>query len=263
MAVHPTAIIEKGSALHPTVEVGAYAYVGSRVKAGEECVIMHHATVDGNTTLGRRNRVHPYAYVGGLTQDLKYNGGDPALVIGDENDFREFVTVHCGTTDEIPTRIGSHNHFLSYVHIAHDCQVGSHIVMSNNATLGGHVVVDDYAIIGGFTPVHQFVHIGSYVMVAGGSVLVKDLPPFMMAHGNHAALVGINKVGMERNGFAQEDIEEAFRAFKIFRKPHTFEHLPEYLSADLKKDGKVLKILLDYIGTLKPGTMRGLVTGER
>jgi len=261
--IHPTAIIENGASLHSSVEVGAYAYVGGRAKIGEGCVVMHHATVDGNTTLGQNNRVHPYAYVGGQTQDLKYKGGDPALIIGDDNNFREFVTVHCGTTEEIPTRIGSHNHFLSYVHIAHDCQGGSHIVMSNNATLGGHVVVDDYAIIGGFTPVHQFVHIGAYVMVAGGSVLVKDLPPFMMAHGNHATLAGINKVGMERNGFTQEEIEDVFKAFKIFRKPHTFEHLPDYLLADLNKEGRVLKILLDYLSSLKMGTMRGIVTGGK
>lgn len=255
--IHPTAIIEKGAQLHPDVEVGACAFVGSCAKIAEGCVIMHHATVGGNTTLGKNNKIHPYAYVGGPTQDLKYAGGDPELIIGDDNDFREFCTVHCGTTVEVPTRIGSRNHFLSYTHIAHDCQVGNHIVMSNNATLAGHVVVDDYAIIGGLSPVHQFVHVGAYTMIGGGSVLVKDLPPFMLAQGNHARLADINKVGMERNGFSQEEIEDAFRAFKIFYRGHTFEHLLEHLSNALNIEGRVYKALELFLKNCK----RGLITG--
>ena len=125
------------------------------------------------------------------------------------------------------------------------------------------MILDDHVIIGGLTPVHQFVHIGACSMIGGGSVLVKDVPPFMMTQGNHAFLVNINKVGMERNGYSQEEIEDAFRAFKVFRKPHTFEHLPEYLENDLTKEGRVLKLTLEYLASLKVGAMRGLVTGER
>jgi UDP-N-acetylglucosamine acyltransferase len=257
--IHPTAIVEKGAQLHPSVEVGAYATVGERVKIGEGSVIMHHGTVDGNTTLGKKNRVHPYAYVGGQTQDLKYKGGHPELLIGDENDFREFCTIHCGTTEEIPTRIGSHNHFLAYSHVGHDCQLGSHIILSNNGTLGGHVIVDDYAIVSGLAAVHQFVHIGMLAFIGGGSILVKDLPPFMMAQGNHAGIVNINKVGMERNGFSQEEIEDAFRAFKIFRRGHTPDHLPEYLEKSLNPKGRVYKMLLGFL----PACKRGMAIGGK
>ena len=257
--VHITAIIEKGAKLHPSVEVGAYAYIGSRAKIGEGSVVMHHATVDGNTTMGKNNRVHPYSYVGGQTQDLKYKGGDPELLIGDDNNFREFCSIHCGTTEEIATRIGDHNLFLTYSHVAHDCQLGNDIILSGGATLARHIIVDDHAIISGFSAVHQFVHIGQYAILGGGSALVKDVPPFMMAAGNHASLVGINKVGLERNGFTQEEIEDAFRAFKIFHRGHTFENLPKYLTEQLTKDGRILKAFLEFMPTAK----RGLVTGGK
>jgi len=148
MSIHPTAIIEKGAQLHESVEVGAYAYIGGRVKLGEGCKVMHHATVDGNSSLGKNNVIHPYAYIGGKTQDLKFKGGDPKLIIGDNNEFREYCTVHCGTTEEVATVVGSHNHFLSYSHLAHEVQVGNHIILSNAVQLAGHVVVEDYAIIG-------------------------------------------------------------------------------------------------------------------
>lgn len=257
--IHPTAIIETGAQIASDVRVGAYAYVGAQVKLGKGCVIDHHATVEGNTTMGEGNHVHTYAYVGGPTQDLKYTGGTPALIIGDDNDFREFCTIHCGTTVEIPTRIGSHNHFLSYSHVAHDCQLGSHIIMSNNATLGGHARVDDHATISGLAAVHQFVHIGEYAFLGGGSILVKDAPPYMMAQGNHATLAGINKVGMERNGFTQEEIEEAFKAFKIFHRGHTFEHLPKHLRENLNPEGRVCRAFVEFLKDCK----RGLAGGAR
>ncbi len=257
--IHPTAIVSSSAQLHDSVEIGAYAFVGPKVKLDEGCVVCHHATVDGHTTLGARNKIHPYAYIGGATQDLKFKGGEPELLIGEDNDFREFCTVHSGTTEEIPTRIGSHNHFLAYTHIAHDCQVGSHIVMSNNATLAGHVIVDDYAIIGGLAGVHQFVHVGAYTMLGGASALVKDFPPFMLAQGNHATLGGINKVGMERNGFTQEEIEEAFRAFKIFHRGHTFENYAKYLLEQLNPEGRVCQMLTKFLEHCE----RGLITGGR
>ncbi len=259
MSIHPTAIINKGAQLHESVSVGAYAVIGENVKIGEGTCIGHHATVDGNTTMGKNNKIHPYAYVGGETQDLKFKGGKPELLIGDDNNFREFCTIHCGTTEEIPTRIGSHNHFLAYTHVAHECQVGRHIIMSNNATLAGHVTVEDFAIIGGLTPVHQFVRIGAYSMLGGACGLAKDLPPFMMGQGNHATIVNINKVGMERNGFTQEDIEDAFRAFKIFRRGHTFENIPKYLEENLNPEGRVCQMLVKFL----KGSKRGIAASGK
>ena len=251
--IHPTAIIEKGAQLHPSVTVGPYAYVGSRAKIAEGTSIGHHATVDGNTTLGKNNIVHPYAYVGGRTQDLKYKGGDPELLIGDSNTFREFSTVHCGTTEEVPTRIGDHNLFLTYTHIAHECQIGSHNILSNSVQLAGHVELHDHVIIGGLSCVHQFVRLGSYCMLGGGSALGKDIPPFMMAAGYNAPLISINKVGLERNGFSQEEIEEAFRAYKIFYRGHTWENVPKYLEENLKNDGRVYQIISGFIKEAKRG----------
>lgn len=215
MAIHPTAIVEAGAQLAPDVEVGAYAYIGARVRLSAGCVVMHHATVDGNTEMGEGNVVHPYAYVGGKTQDLKYKGGHPALRIGKGNTFREFCTVHCATPADGATIIGDHNYFLSYTHIAHDCQVGSHCILSNNGTLAGHVVLEDHVIIGGLTAVHQFCRLGEYAMVGGCAKVVQDIAPYMMADGHPAEVRTLNKVGLERNGFTEDAIKLVRQLYKI------------------------------------------------
>jgi UDP-N-acetylglucosamine acyltransferase len=159
--IHPTAIIERGAHLAPDVTVGAYAYVGSGVTIGAGSRLHHHATVEGNTTLGIRNEIFPYALIGGRTQDKKWNGDEAPVFIGDDNIFREFVTVHTATFADKNTSIGSRNLFCAYAHIGHECTVGNDCVFSNNATLGGHVVVGDHVVIGGLTAVHQFCRIGS------------------------------------------------------------------------------------------------------
>lgn len=215
MPIHPTAIVEKGAVLAPDVEVGAYAYIGSRVRMASGCIVQHHATVDGNTTMGEGNTVFPYAFVGGKTQDLKFNGGDPALRIGNGNTFREFCTVHCATPADGATVIGSHNYFLAYTHIAHDCQVGSHCILSNNGTLAGHVVLEDHVIIGGLTAVHQFCRLGEYAMVGGCAKVVQDIAPYMMADGHPAEVRTLNKVGLERNGFSEDAIKLVRQLYKI------------------------------------------------
>ncbi|MDR1255444.1 MAG: acyl-ACP--UDP-N-acetylglucosamine O-acyltransferase [Puniceicoccales bacterium] len=216
MPIHPTAIVKFGAELAHGVTVDEYAYIGPLVKIGRGCVIKHHATVDGKTTLGENNVVHPYAYVGGLTHDLKYEGGEPGLEIGSRNVFREFCTMHAATRPETSTIIGSDNTFLAYSHVAHDCIVGNHVIMSAQAALGGHVEIDDYANIGWSAGIHQFCKIGKYAMVGAASKTVQDILPFMLADGNPSKVRYINVVNLQRNGFSEAQISDAKRIFKIF-----------------------------------------------
>lgn len=216
--IHPTAIIESGAVLGDDVEVGAYAYIGGSVKIGKGTIIAHHATVDGNTVIGECNQIFPYAYIGGKTHDLKYRGGNPGLIIGDRNVFREYTTAHLATRDGEYTVIGNDNNILAYSHIAHDCIVGNKIVMSSHAALGGHVVLEDYVVIGWGSGAHQFCRIGEYAMLSASSKLVKDLPPFLMADGSPAEVCAINKINMQRNGFSSEEIDIAYSAFKLIYK---------------------------------------------
>ena len=216
--IHPTAIIESGAVLGDDVEVGAYAYIGGSVKIGKGTIIAHHATVDGNTVIGEYNQIFPYAYIGGKTHDLKYRGGNPGLIIGDRNVFREYTTAHLATRDGEYTVIGNDNNILAYSHIAHDCIVGNKIVMSSHAALGGHVVLEDYVVIGWGSGAHQFCRIGEYAMLSASSKLVKDLPPFLVADGTPAEVCAINKINMQRNGFSSEEIDIAYSAFKLIYK---------------------------------------------
>lgn len=214
--VHPTAIIEHGAELGEGVVVGANAFVGPHVSLGDGTVLHHHATVEGRTTLGSACEVFPFACVGLKTQDLKFKGGSPGTRIGDRNVFREFCTIHAATNDGDFTVIGSDNNFLAYTHVAHDCKVGSHVIMSNNATLAGHMTVEDYVVMGGFAAAHQFCRIGAHAMVGGMSKVVQDVPPFVIADGNPAVVRSINRIGLERAGFKAEQMEAAKAAFRIF-----------------------------------------------
>lgn len=246
--IHPTAIIENGAELDDGVEVGAYAYIGEEVKIGSGTIVAHHATVDGKTVMGRDNSVFPYAFIGGKTHDLKYKGGNPGLVIGDRNVFREYTTAHLATADGNNTVIGDDNNILAYSHIAHDCIVGSGIVMSSHAALGGHVILEDHVVIGWGSGAHQFCRIGAYAMLSASSKLVKDLPPFFMADGSPAEVCAINKINMQRNGFSVEEIDIAYSAFKLIYKhrlsrTHAIEALAERENA---KDSRVLAAILDF-----------------
>lgn len=218
--IHPTAVIEKGAELDEGVSVGAYAYIGSFAKIGSGTNIMHHATVDGRTDLGKENELHPYAYIGGKTHDLKYTGGVQNLKIGDRNVFREFTTVHCATAEGLLTELGSDNVILSYSHIAHECVVGNHLVMSSHAALGGHVQVGDHVNIGWGTGIHQHCRVGDHAMVGASSLAVQDIPPYLIANGNPAKSRSINKVGLERNGFSQEQVAAIRKVFRLFYKKH-------------------------------------------
>ncbi len=216
--VHPTAIIEQGAELDEGVTIGAYAYVGAHVSISSGTNVMHHATVDGATTLGKDNEVHPYAYVGGKTHDLKYRGGVQRLQIGDRNVFREFTTIHCATAENQITLIGDDNVVLSYSHIAHECVIGNHLIMSSHAALGGHVIVGDHVNIGWGAGIHQFCRMGDHSMAGAASKVVQDVPPYMISDGSPAVARMINKVGLERAGFSNDEILLARRVFKAFYK---------------------------------------------
>lgn len=214
--IHPTALIEEGAELAPDVEVGAYAYVGARVRLEAGCRLHHHATVEGNTSLGSGSEVFPYAFLGGRTQDKKWTGEEAPIRIGKGNIFREFCSVHPATFADRETVIGSGNLFCAYSHIGHECTVGDGCVFSNNATLGGHVHVGDHAIIGGLTAVHQFCRIGRGAMVGGCCKVLQDVLPHALAEGYPATHRGVNKIGMRRQGYNEEEIQLARRIHKLF-----------------------------------------------
>ncbi len=213
--LHPTAIIEPGARLGAGVSVGAYGFVGAGVTLGAGTRLHHHASVEGNTVLGEQCEVFPYACIGGKTQDLKYKGGNPGLRAGDRNVFREYVTVHAATRDGDFTRLGSDNVLLASCHVAHDCVLGSHIIMSNGAVLGGHVVLEDYVLVGGYGGIHQFCRLGAYAMLSATAKLVHDLPPFFIADGTPAEVRAINRVGLERRGFSVEQLERVKQIHRI------------------------------------------------
>lgn len=253
--IHPTAIIEPGAELDEGVRVGAYAYIGPLVKISKGTEVMHHATVDGATTMGPDNEVHPYAYVGGKTHDLKYTGGCPGLRIGARNVFREFTTVHCATAEGTETVVGDHNLLLAYSHIAHECIVGNHLVMSSHAALGGHVQIGDRVNIGWGSGLHQFCRVGDHAMVGAASKVVQDVPPYMIADGNPAMVRTTNKVGLERAGFSPDEINLVRRVFKMFYKEGlNRRQAAEKLSAELSADSALVLTFLAFV----EGSERGL-----
>lgn len=213
--LHPTAIVEPGAQLGADVMLGAYAYVGAGVTLGDGTRVHHHASVEGNTVLGAQCEVFPYACIGGKTQDLKFKGGSPGVRIGARNVFREYVTIHAATNDGDFTRVGSDNVLLASCHVAHDCALGDHIVMSNGAVLAGHVTIEDHVVIGGYGGIHQFCRVGTFAMLSATAKLVHDLPPYFIADGTPAEIRAINRVGLERNGFTPEQLDRVKQIHRI------------------------------------------------
>jgi UDP-N-acetylglucosamine acyltransferase len=231
--IHPQAIVDPNAQLGADVEIGPFCFIGPHAQIGDGTRVLHHATVEGKVSLGKNNTIFPYALIGGLTHDLKYEGGQPGLKIGDGNVFREYVTAHVATKSEDFTTIGSNNVFLAYSHVAHDCQIGDHLVMSSHSALGGHVEVGNHVNIGWGAGVHQFCRLGRHCMVSACSKLVQDVPPFMLADGSPAEVRSINKVGLERAGFEAVEIELIRNAFKVlYRKDlnrtQALQHLEDH-----------------------------------
>ena len=253
--IHPTAIVDAAAEIGAGSVIGPYCIVGANVVLGPESWLQHHVTLLGPTRAGARNKFYAYCSIGQQTQDLKYAGEPTYLEIGDENTFREFVTVNRSTTAEGKTRIGNCGNFLAYSHIGHDCQVGNAVIFSNNGTLAGHVQIGDHAIMGGLTAVHQFCRIGPFAITGGCSKIVQDVPPFMIADGNPAEIRGINLVGLERNNFAPESvkwIKEAFRL--IYRSKLNTRQSLEAVRAELPSTPEITQIL-EFI----EGSQRGII----
>ena len=215
MPIHPTAIVDSKVEIGAGTIIGPYCIIGAEVVLGSNCWLQHHVTLAGPMRAGSGNKFYAYCSIGQQTQDLKYQGEPTYLEIGDENTFREFVTVNRSTTSEGKTRVGNGGNFLAYSHIGHDCTVGNGVVFSNNGTLAGHVQVGDSAVMGGLTAVHQFCRIGRFAITGGCSKIVQDVPPFMIADGNPAEIRGVNLVGLERKGFPPEDLKLINEAFRI------------------------------------------------
>ena len=206
-SIHPTAIVDAGAQLDDSVRVGAYALIGAHVRIGAGSSIGPHCVIEGRTTIGRDNTIFQFASLGAAPQDKKYAGEPTELHIGERNTIREFCTFNTGTAQDAGvTRIGDDNWVMAYVHIAHDCQVGSQTILANNATLAGHVHVGDWAIIGGLTGIHQFVKVGAHVMAGFASHISQDVPPFMLVDGNPLAVRGFNAEGLRRRGFDAQRI---------------------------------------------------------
>jgi len=214
--LHPTAQIDARSEIAADVEVGAYSVIGENVRIGAGTRIGPHVVIAGRTTIGARNRIFQFASIGDIPQDRKYGGEPTTLTIGDDNVIREYVSIHAGTAqDRGTTTIGDRNWLLAYVHVAHDCRVGNDTTFSNNSQLAGHVSIDDFATLGGFTGVHQFCRVGAHAMVAAGSIVLQDVPPFITVSGYPAKPAGTNNEGLRRRGFSANDIAAVRRAYKI------------------------------------------------
>ena len=230
MSVHSTAVVHAKARVASSVEIGPYCVVGEGVELGEGCVLRHHVNLEGPSRFGQKNVFHPFCSIGGRTQDLKYRGEPTFLEVGDENDFREFVTVNRGTSPEEKTILGSRNHFLAYAHIAHNCMVGNDCIFSNNGTLAGHVTVGDFAVIGGLSAVHQFCRVGRHSMIGGCTKVVQDVLPYMIADGNPAVTRAVNLTGLQRKGFSEEVIRGLKDALKVLLNPkYNLSQAREYL----------------------------------
>ncbi len=255
--IHPTAIVHERAIIGKNVEIGPYSIIGERVEIGDNCWIAPHVVIKGPTKMGKGNKIFQFASIGEDCQDLKYNGEETFLEIGDNNVFRESCTVHRGTTqDQGITRIGSNNLLMAYVHVAHDCILGDNIILSNNATLAGHTKLANNVIIGGLSALHQFTRVGEFAMIGGCSAVNKDVPPYFMAAGNYAQAQGINSVGLKRRGFSSAAIMEIKRAYKaICRQGNTLAEAKQEIAAKLESCPE-LQILYDFICEDSRGIVR-------
>ncbi|HKS95822.1 MAG TPA: acyl-ACP--UDP-N-acetylglucosamine O-acyltransferase [Terriglobia bacterium] len=258
MKAHPTAIIHPRAQLACTVTVGPYTVIGEGVELGDDCEVMSHVVLGGPTRLGKGNRIFPWASVGLEPQDLKYHGEPTRLEVGDGNVFREFITVHRGTVGGGGvTRIGNHNLLMAYVHIAHDCTLGDHVIMANGASLAGHVNISDHAMVGAFCGVHQFCRIGAYSFLGSYTVVNKDILPYSKTSADRRATVlGANRIGLERRGLTQGDVDELQSAFRLLShsKLNTTQALEAIESRGFKSEH--VRALVEFIKTSERGVVK-------
>lgn len=259
--IHPTAIVHEGAWLHPSVTVGAYSVIGAHVKVGAGTRIGPHCVIEGHTTIGADNQIFQFASLGAQPQDKKYAGEPTELVIGDRNTIREFCTFNTGTSQDAGvTRVGNDNWIMAYVHIAHDCAVGSHTILANNATLAGHVHVGDWVILGGLTGVHQFVKIGAHAMAGFASRVAQDVPPFMMIEGNPLAVRGFNIEGLRRRGFTPERLKAVKQMHRLlYRQGLTLEDAVQAiasLEAEMPEAAQDIALMQSFLTASTRGIAR-------
>ena len=259
--IHATALVDAKAELADNVTVGPYAVIGPHVRIGEGSSIGAHGVVEGHTTIGRDNRIFQFTSIGGAPQDKKYAGEPTRLVIGDGNTLREFVTINTGTVQDAGlTALGDDNWIMAYVHIAHDCQVGSHTIIANATQLGGHVHLGDWAFLGGLSGVHQFVRVGAHAMTGFQTRLSQDLPPYVTAAGNPAAATGINAEGLRRRGFTPERIAQVKQMHKLlYRQGLTLAAgitAIEALRGQLAGSEADLALMLDFLALAERGIVR-------
>jgi UDP-N-acetylglucosamine acyltransferase len=259
--IHPTAIVDDGAELDPSVAVGPYAVIGAGVRIAAGSVVGAHCVIEGRTTIGRDNRIFSFASLGAAPQDMKYGGEPTELVIGERNTIREFCTFNRGTAQDAgATRIGDDNWIMAYVHIAHDVQLASRTILANNATLAGHVHVGDWAIVGGLTGVHQFVKIGAHAMTGFQSHVAQDVPPFMMVAGNPLAVHGFNVEGLRRRGFSRERIAQVKQMHRLlYRDGLTLEQAKAAIAAlkgTVAEGDADVQLLLDFLAAATRGIAR-------
>jgi UDP-N-acetylglucosamine acyltransferase len=217
VSVHPSAVIAEGARIPKSCAIGPWCTIGPEVELGEECTLISHVVIDGRTRIGARNTFYPFGCIGMAPQDLKYRGEPTATEIGDGNTIRECVTISRGTAGGGGvTRLGSNNLLMAYVHIGHDSLVGSHCILANNATLAGHVVIEDYVTLGAFCPVHQHCTLGTYSFIGGGTIVTQDVLPFSLTSCRREnKAFGINKIGLERQGFSAERLQRLQKAYRL------------------------------------------------
>jgi UDP-N-acetylglucosamine acyltransferase len=258
MSIHPTAIIDPQARIPASCTIGPYCVIGPEVELGEGCQLVSHVVIEGPSKIGSANRFFPFSSIGLAPQDISYAGEPTRLEIGDHNNIREFVTINRGTVKGGGlTRVGSHNLIMAYTHIAHDCRIGSHIIMANAATLGGHVTVEDWATVGALCPVHHFVRIGKYAFIGGGTTVTRDVLPFSKTsaeRGTHA--YGLNAVGLERRGFTKERIHKIHHAYRVLlaSKLNTSQALQK-LRAEVDR-GEDVDLLIRFIEASERGVIK-------
>ncbi|MDR2207708.1 MAG: acyl-ACP--UDP-N-acetylglucosamine O-acyltransferase [Azoarcus sp.] len=255
--IHPAAIVHPGAKIGSGVEIGPYSIIGEHVEIGDDTWVGPHVVLDGHTRIGRENKIFQFSSLGGVPQDKKYSGEPTRLEIGDRNTIREYCTFSTGTAqDSGTTRIGNDNWIMAYVHIAHDCQVGSDTVFANGASLAGHAHIGDWAILGGFSGVHQFVRVGAHSFIGAFALLLQDLPPYVTVGGSPAAPHGINSEGLRRRGFSTEAISAIKRAYRIlYRSGLSLAEAREQI-APLAADYAEVQPFFDFICISGRGLIR-------
>jgi len=250
--IHPSAVIEDGAIIGENVSIGPFAYIGPQVIIGDNTTIASNAVIEGRTTIGKHNHIFSHSAIGTIPQDLKFEGEDVELIIGDNNTIREFTLLNPGTKGGgSVTKIGNGNLLMGYVHLGHDVIIGDNCILANGATLAGHVELGNHVVIGGLTPVHQFVHIGDYAMIGGASALAQDIPPYCLAEGNRANLRGLNLTGLRRS-MQRDDINALKLAYReLFEQGNPLQEVAQKLFETTESE-KVKK-LCEFIKTSKRG----------